>query len=160
MTENTILGKPFNLSPEQACLCYKFMREFSRFEFALKQAGYSKQRGEQLIVDWRRFANEHQLVCNSDFTAVDYILHSPPRRQVKLAGTLGWKAMDAPPTPLSLLWLLDAAYVVRNNLFHGGKWTTETEASRDEALICAARGAICLALGVDENVRIHYGDPV
>jgi len=41
-------------------------------------------------------------------------------------------------------------------MFHGGKWTTEPEASRDEALIRGARGVILIVLKANSSVRSKY----
>ena len=47
MNTEVILKKPFCLTSEQASLSCEFMRVFSRFECALKQSGYARQRGNQ-----------------------------------------------------------------------------------------------------------------
>lgn len=153
-------GQPFSLSLERERLTYEFMREFSRFEFSLKRSGYARQDRTQLIVEWRRFAEVHPVTYNTKPASVEYLVRNPPRRQVISGGTLGWEPMELPPNPLTLSWLLTAAYIVRNNLFHGGKWTDVSECLRDEALISAARAVIPLALDTSETARNYYEDPV
>ena len=156
----SIFESPFKLTSLQDELAYKFIKEFSRFEFALKRAGYCKQQGNKLIVEWWRFAEYNSKKYNPIPGEISYLVDNPPLRQMKINGALDWQPIENRPSTITLKWLLTAVYTVRNNLFHGGKWTTKSEVSRDESLILAARFAIALALNADADVLNYYKDPI
>ena len=143
-----------------ACL---LLRAFSRFEAALKEAGYCKPRGEALRVEYSRFGEEHEEAFAEARLPVSgkYLTEHPPKRQVKENGKVLWRPMAPPPNPVTLKWLLEAAYQVRNNLFHGGKWTPEVrDPSRDENLLRAALSVVRCAMDLDDEVRRKYRDVI
>lgn len=155
-----IIRNPFTLSEEENKLTYEFMREFSRFEFALKMAGHAEQRGTKLVVPWWEFIDQNDVSYETPPAEVIYLVDKPPQRQVKTSNSFGWQPINPPPTPVTLKWLLTAAYTVRNNLFHGGKWTDRKEVARDKDLIRAARHVVSMCLAVNPTVLAHYENPL
>jgi hypothetical protein len=139
------------------------LRAFARFEAALKEAGYCAQTSRGLIVEYKRFAQEHEERFSKigASTSIQYLIANPPKRQSKEEGQLRWHAIQPPPNPATFAWLLDAAYQVRNNLFHGGKWAPEIrDPSRDEALLRAALDVLRYAAELNPAVRSKYEDTI
>ena len=110
-------------------LAVSFFLMFSRFEYALKRAGYLKPNAHYASADWGRFAREHesqfQRLAKPDelLEAVQYLRTRPPKKQIVVNGQISWD--DGPVTSCaegSLQWLLVMVRRVRNNLFHGGKY--------------------------------------
>lgn len=153
------LEAPFSgISLHSKLVCEVF-RVFARFESALKRAGFAEMRGEQLAVLRRRFARTLNMPLPDPLPEeIAYLVKKPPMLQVLNNGRLAWKQMDRAPVPLTMQWLLDAAYVVRNNLFHGGK--TMSEPARDKMLLRAAEEVVRLALQSSPEVSQLYNEPL
>lgn len=124
---------------------------FSRFEFALKEAGYVYIHRGRAAPDWNRFSAGAILQASaaSDLArAIDFLNQEPPQVQISAHG---WD-----PSPLRgdtpIARALDAAQRVRHNLFHGGKHTPHSPPGRDEALVRAAM-AVLLAC-VSQNLGL------
>jgi hypothetical protein len=159
------LAKPFakqNLNKE---LLMQFLMAFSRFEYALKRARYSKQTRSLLSVDWRAFARECDGAVSgsvSDFQTQDalYLTDHPPRQQVK-GGPRGvrFKSTDERIEPM-VESLLEKAYGVRNNLFHGGKWAPEEEPARNDRLLRGALDVLRGALRLHPEAERYYFEPL
>lgn len=106
-------------------LSVKLFREFARFEYALKAAGYHEGEGEAKP-NWQKFANSIGNTIEKPNSqelqeAIQYILRKPPKKQVIRRGVIDWDEIE--PTYISKTDLI-LLYVrrVRNNLFHGGKF--------------------------------------
>ncbi|CAN5905078.1 hypothetical protein BH23ACT11_BH23ACT11_04080 [soil metagenome] len=141
----------------------EFLLVFSRFEFALKQLGYVRQNGTRLIVEWRRFACETTYDPTSslapyDKETIDLFITHPPARQVLKNDKLDWKH-EKPPAKdqVTLEWLLEMLYRVRNNLFHGGKQPFEPP--RDRKLLEAGLALIDLCLHLNNDLYKAYRKP-
>ena len=115
---------------------------FSRFEFALKRAGYTIKGQQDAQPCWDTLAGR---LGEPFFKAVlalpeaSTLIQHPPRKQiVREDGSLGWKPEPPafPTQPDSIHRLFVCVRTVRNNLFHGGKIPFDTD--RDEALINSA----------------------
>lgn len=128
---------------------------FSRFEFALKEAGFFRaHRSEGVKPDWPGFARlagvwdvmEH---LKGDATACK-LFGAPPQRQVVCGDVVTWA--DAPAVG-DAQGLIDAIKRVRNNLFHGGKSGADP---RDDELCSAATVALRALLEVDDRVRAAF----
>lgn len=142
-----------------------FLRRFARFEFALKRCGFvrpfrgqsSRPRDRHPVVEWERFAHEHEDECDFDVEfgkRVDPILDRPPAQQfIDTRGELDWNEEEV-PGEITLEWLLRMTYRIRNNLFHGGKhpWNPE----RDIPLLKAAMEVIERAVHLNPNVCKEY----
>jgi hypothetical protein len=144
----------------QRSVAWEFFVFFSRFEYALKRVDdFLMPRDGEAKPNWDRFASQ----ANSQFplndpqvaAAVAFYSAEAPRRQVRLNGVLDWSAPEArgENEPL-LIWLLRAIRVVRNNLFHGGKFPhfVFNDPSRNGALLSHAIVILAAALPLDARV--------
>jgi hypothetical protein len=121
----------------------------------------------QAKANWDRFASqvdEQFPVNDPDVTAaIAFYSAEPPRKQVGVNGALGWSAPVARNgnEPL-LVWLLRAVRVVRNNLFHGGKFPTFvfTDPSRNGALLRHAIVILAAALPLDARVNAMFVEEI
>lgn len=155
------LERPFRdiqRSKDLKDLVHRVFLVFSRFEFALKRSGFASQSRNRLDVKRKELAKKHS---NSPLPSplpedLSHLIENPPRRQKFEDGCLGWQEREVAPKNLTLEWLLDAAYIVRNNLFHGGKWTSLQEPATDEKLLRAALAVIKLALELDKDLCRYY----
>ncbi len=152
----------FHLDKE---LIADFFFAFSRFEFALKQAGYleSIQAGADARPDWTCFSKRINAVCNFDESpelrkAVDYLLSdakAPKKQVVQADGSLDWKT--TPTGRKDIEWVLILVRRVRNNLFHGGKYTGSlSELARDTTLLKNSLIILDACLNWDDDVRACY----
>lgn len=152
------LFAPLAALPTVNRLC-RFLLIFSRFEFALKSLHYVRQQGDRLIVEWRRFAHETAgtFRLNDELEqSIRILLTAPPARQILRDDRLDWEEEHpVEPSAVTLEWLLDMVYRVRNNLFHGGKWPPDP--ARDPELLEASEAVIAECLRLREDIRIHYG---
>lgn len=110
-------------------LLLDFFLRFSRFEFALKAAGYAEGNDRYVDPDWQRFAADIAPSFNQHRTseleeACEFYSVNPPWKQVLVNNTLGWSA-DLPAHQSQVDLLLGLVRRVRNNLFHGGKYNAE-----------------------------------
>jgi hypothetical protein len=119
-----------------------FFAVFSRFECALKCAGYTKKEGTEVEPNWYLLAadlRDHFDPGRTDelTQAVDYFLKNPPQKQSLDGGVLGWVESSRPQNEPPLLKLVCFVRTVRNNLFHGGKHlgTRLAEPARDTTLL-------------------------
>ena len=108
-------------------LLLSFFLNFSRFEFALKLAGFARGDRRSVKPDWDGFAVliKDQFDKNAGESlsqACDHILDNPPNKQVLVQGSLGWSTGGRDPNQTELEFLLLMIRRVRNNLFHGGKY--------------------------------------
>ena len=106
-------------------LAIEMFKTFSRFEYALKAAGFHNGEGKA-EPNWRAFSEsitEHLKSPNTDELAesIKYIIEQPPNKQIIENNILSWSEAKPNTNTESDLILL---YVrrVRNNLFHGGKF--------------------------------------
>lgn len=147
-------------------LAWHFFVFFSRFEYALKRTDYLAPGAGSAQAHWDRFASDH----NAKFSALSnralgsaiwYLKRSPPRKQIRKDGDLAWSDLCEydPGDPL-LVWLLLSVRVVRNNLFHGGKFPQflVIDSSRDRNLIESAIIVLNNALLLNNDVQHHFNE--
>jgi hypothetical protein len=150
-------------------LLLKFFLTFSRFEFALKNSGfYVKRRKTPLPYearpDWDSFAQRLKDVFHTDATprlrdACDHLLYNPPWREgVVSENTLGWDTTAEDERLSEIERLLLYVRRVRNNLFHGGKFSPqpELETVRNAALLEDSLVILQECLRLTEEVRREY----
>jgi len=132
-----------------------FIGIFSRFEYALKRAGFL-QEGGAAKPSWRTF--EERLVKEASdanlktvYAAGAYLFAHPARKQIVRHGALDWDDPTAAPEPPSLPWLLEVVRTTRNNLFHGGKFMAGPipDPLRDGQLLSASSDVLLALLDVD-----------
>jgi hypothetical protein len=107
-------------------LTLAFFVFFSRFEYALKAAGKATaRRGDAAEANWQivelalRQAGAEQL--GRVRAKAGILLTDPPRKQVFTNGELQWRS--AGPSGDEAQNLVASVKRVRNNLFHGGKYS-------------------------------------
>ncbi|MDH0423618.1 hypothetical protein ACMFLR_22340 [Delftia tsuruhatensis] len=129
------------LDPPESIAYFKI---FTRIEYSLKQAGYSKinQKNNTIDADWEKFArftseNFKEEHFPGYISAKEYLLAEPPRRQIGAAD--GSIAFEEVPGALAgrndFERLISAAKRVRNNLYHGGKMSWNDDYERNNILI-------------------------
>lgn len=103
-----------------------FFLLFSKFECALKHDGYLKTQNGKAEANWHSFAAstgvtlEVLLEQASVSEEVRYLVKEPPMVQIVKNGVLVWEKVQK---PTHLNELIDCIKRVRNNLFHGGKYS-------------------------------------
>ncbi len=107
-------------------LLLEFFLVFSRFEYAMKAAGWTREIREALP-DWDRLANAAQDeapgLTDALLDAGSYLLQEPPKKQVRRpSGELAWSLVDCDADHRPIACLILSVRRVRNNLFHGGKF--------------------------------------
>ena len=111
-------------------LAHQLFLTFARFEYALKAAGfYERRHDDDARPDWTEFARSVSGVLNNPpdpglQAAIKYIVEHPPQKQIIRDGTLNWREGLPPTQPgnqADLVIMLVRR--VRNNLFHGGKFS-------------------------------------
>jgi hypothetical protein len=143
-------------------LATRVFREFARFEYALKAAGFHNGNGPA-EPNWRKFAESipHVFDDSKDETvaaAVRYILDHPPRKQTIVDQVLEWS--DAhPTTDLHTERLLVYVRRVRNNLFHGGKFNGRWFApERSQLLLQHSLTILGACLEASDQVQEAYNN--
>lgn len=146
-----------------ADLAIEFMATFSRMEHALKSTGYALGNEGKVEPAWDCFANEideqfNQLVNEGLVAAKDFLLNSPPRKQVLQDGQVIFQDQVSDQNQRTTQQVIRFIRTVRNNLFHGGKFlpTGETEAGRNEALVRASLKIIKSCIELDIRVKQSY----
>lgn len=148
-------------------LAWQFFVFFSRFEYAPKKdSRYLMGGAGDAKPNWDLFASN----SNDGFDptasarlaeAVDYFRASPPRKQIRDSGQLGWSKplMQKASGPV-LIWLLLCVRTVRNNLFHGGKFPKFAvgDPSRDCILIEHSLVILSYALRLDTQVEQTFSE--
>lgn len=123
-------------------LIYRFFLVFSRFEYALKRAGYAKGSGTDVAADWDKYSSDYrQAHLPSTIpglrNAWAYFSSHPPRKQILKNNRIVWSEPQVRTSEPELTWLLASVRTVRNNLFHGGKYPYRPvrEPARDSTLL-------------------------
>jgi hypothetical protein len=150
-------------------LAWHFFVFFSRFEYALKRdPRYLMPGTGDALPNWDRFASDHAASFNASsphavVTAVAFFKASPPRKQLRGGGNMSWSEpiQHNERDPL-LIWLLRVIRVVRNNLFHGGKFPMlqVSDPSRDRELITNAIVILDACLKLDISVKREFNDGI
>ena len=140
-----------------------FFATFSRFEFALKRSDYARMEASGVVsADWDGFA---KLLGKAFFGKVENsgrasaLINRPPKKQVLRSGKLDW---DPVSKPTNAQELFGAIRRVRNNLFHGAKFSTgvEGDAVRDQQLLEEASWVLHAALAEADQVREQFEQPL
>ena len=102
---------------------FEFFYWFSRFEFALKENGYLKDKnvGAKAEAHWDDFINEYKNGYSVSEEAKELIRLHPKRQMVADLGKLEWKPVGISHCNNDLCRIITMLKTVRNNLFHGGK---------------------------------------
>jgi hypothetical protein len=128
-------------------------------ESALKNSDFHCGDGDAKA-NWTKFGNSilGKLEADPELSeAVKYFAKQPPRKQVIINGHLDWK--DVNKQHHATLELLECVKRVRNNLFHGGKFSPTGEwfmPVRDEALFVHSISVLKACLRASEKLRAAY----
>ena len=154
-------------------LLLDFFLTFSRFEYALKNSGFfvkhaDRPNGPQPAeADWDTFAVSLRTVFDSSKSdemreACRYLLESPPNKQVIVNGAPAWETPTLGAAVSDVEFLIRAARIVRNNLFHGGKYNIELHETteRTEKLLHSTLVVINGCLALSPNVRQAYDQAI
>lgn len=150
------------LTGDNGEIVLQFFVTFSRFEYALKRAGFVKgDSHNNASADWCGFARERlnarlASITDTEFTeARSYLLHEPPGKQifVEAGRIVRWQANSQRSRECEGEYLLRLVKDVRNNLFHGGKYPDGpvSNQARNKRLLqtCLTILEKCLALDAD-----------
>lgn len=143
-------------------LVYEFFFVFSRFEHALSVTNYLTEGKGGVSADWNKFARETNNVFSSTLSAevkkaIKYYEEAPPKKQVVDFDSLVWKDV-VPQTNYQLEKLLLLIRRVRNNLFHGEKFSVllEGDSERDAHLIGYGLTILYACLESSADVRKNF----
>lgn len=127
----------------------------SRFEFALKEAGFVTGVEDAAVgVGWTEFETEAGRAGAYDrlraIDAVRPLFDEPPKKQLRKGSGFEWGA----PLPIANIQQASTAIrQIRNNLFHGGKAGADP---RDDELCEAATAALLFLLTVNPRVEAAF----
>ena len=144
-------------------LVHRFFLVFSRFEYALKRAGFSNGSLDSVHPAWEKFAAKYRSTFDPSVTprlriACDYFTAQPPRKQILDGHFLSWSEPQFRTNEPLFTWLLLMVRSVRNNLFHGGKFPIAPiqEPARDPDLLRHALTIIEACLPLDDDLCYHF----
>lgn len=146
---------------EDRLRAYIFFLFFSRFEYALKRAGFVGA-SDEAKADWEKVARQYprllaELTDGRFRAAIDYLRDSPPKKQIVSNGRLAWET-DRYTGLFDIGRVLTLVCRIRNNLFHGGKFPEgpEDDTSRDRELLDAGLTVLQACLDADEHLRRYF----
>lgn len=156
---------PVDLLGIDTDLLLDFFGAFSRFERALKRAGFATARESRVSADWDCFGRTLRKLtpgqCGPVLQVSKYLQENPPKKQIIHNGQLDW--CDAPDPSLSdLEQILVYVRRVRNNLFHGGKYPDPVgpieEVARNKQLIQESLAVLVAVLKLPgvESVAAYF----
>lgn len=143
-------------------LLFQFFLTFSRFEFALKSAGFALGNIHGSKPDWPRFGASLDLdMARQDpncAAAVDYLALHPPWRQVVIAHGLAWDSSVSFTRLDRMDQVLELVRRIRNNLFHGSKFNDEVHSGlgRNELLLRHSIAVLHRCLELSPSVAAPY----
>ena len=141
-------------------LAFHFFKEFARFEYALKAAGFHHGEGEARP-NWDTFAVTvrpafENVQLQTLKVAVEYMLSNPPKKQIVKNGKLDLDeglCNNSNEADKLLIYVRR----VRNNLFHGGKFNGHWFApQRSEELMRHSLVILEACLAESDKVREAY----
>jgi len=154
--------------PKSESIMFDFLITFARFECALKnipeflKIRKDRKGREYPEADWDEFSksisdNFEQNTSKDIRLAVNFILKSPPKKQVVKDGILDWKdsLLDKNASITKKL----SIYIcrVRNNMFHGGKFNSiPNEGDRNCKLIYHSMKILNYWLELNEEVKENF----
>lgn len=159
----------FNVLSPDISIVLEFFAVFSRFECALKSAGFykPKTRGCQRIKpDWNAYADDLEKIpiqIEKINDAAEYLLTHPPKIQIGNKEIIDWEIQTNKRNMSKIRWIFTLIRSVRNNLFHGGKYIGQDhhydecdELERNKKLLQASLKVLDICLGFDGGVKIAF----
>ena len=155
------------LTPEGWELIIEFFIAFARFEFALKESGFTNGGNYSVTPNWDTFVsnirpNYYKPKSKELKNAIDYIINQSPRIQILLNGKLGWRQRIFQPGDDQITKLKQSICDIRNNLFHGGKFQGiyEEDISRNYRLLKYSIIILNYWLTLNENVNHNFSEQI
>lgn len=143
-------------------LVFKFFAFFSRFEYSLKRTGFVKT-GIKAEPNWDTFANsvrgKFASVQDQDFkVAINFLQTVPPKTQIVSNNNLSWTDSLQGQGESSERYLLRLVSTIRNNLFHGGKYSSGPveDIARNYRLIDAGLTVLEHCLDLNQQVKAVF----
>lgn len=151
-------------------LLLEFFLTFAAFEFALKNSGL-RRKGRQIVQgvtniaepDWVGFALQLHDTFNPETNprlrqACNHLLDNPPYCEVISGNRLLWDMVAESEQLSEIERLLNYVRRVRNNLFHGGKFTSlsVSDLGRNASLIEDSLVILKECLRLSGTVRAEY----
>ncbi len=140
-------------------MVYHFFFVFSRFEFALKEAGYRRKgKYESVEADWPKFKTDYEATYAADYSAQE-LFKSPPRKQyLRNDNRLDWRDLSFGSKDSDLKKIISVIKTVRNNLFHGGKHGDSSwdDSVRVRFLLKNSISIIEILAELNNDVWTHY----
>ena len=138
----------------------RFFYIFSKFEHALKNNGYLKNETKAKPC-WISFSktmpNDFFEKSKNEYTKI--LFDDPPRQQIVRLGNLDFQENGQPINNTQQLF--EAICIVRNNLFHGGKYSVPVaDPSRNEPLLRACMHVLDGALDNNQKVATTFITPL
>jgi len=153
------LFKHLHVEPQ---LAIEFISTFSRFEYALKSTAYFRG-PNRTDAAWVKFADDidekiRAIESESLKEACNFLFENPPKKQVRIENELKFEAdpINANNTQTHNLFLM--ILTIRNNLFHGGKYSPdgEQEAGRNKDLLTAGLTILKSSYQLDNSVKTSF----
>lgn len=138
---------------------FSFFYYFSRFEFALKNTGYTKgTNGGTVRPDWKRFKEDHE----DGYEASDegkVLIKRAPRKQTIQNNKLVFRELYFEENSTDLCKILDYIQAVRNNLFHGGKSNKDgwVDSARTKELLECSEAVLLELSKLDKKISESFG---
>ncbi|WP_323908392.1 hypothetical protein [Aeromonas veronii] len=155
---------------------FNFLLVFSRFEFSLKTSGFlvKKKNGDTAEPNWDAFVKKYKTIfqvtdeINESFvylTAKD----SAPNRQALVISDEGcahetlstiWKPQNIDTNAPDLKKVTDSIRLIRNNLFHGGKYGDKSWSNIERTclLIEHSINVMWVIVRLDNNIESYFED--
>jgi len=143
-------------------LLLEFFLTFARFEFALKAAGFGGGDIRRAWPNWDGFGRSLDLdtarLDPNCAAAVEYLSLHPPWRQVVTTNGLAWDSTVGFAMLERMEQVLELVRRVRNNLFHGGKFSDEVHSGpgRNELLLRHSLAVLHRCLELSPSVAANY----
>lgn len=169
MTSKTFIKRlNSSITVEGQNLINEFFVTFSRFECALKAAGFANGDNNKVSPNWDTFtASIRESFDNEQRpeilnTAIGYLSNHPPRVQNYENDQLGWRERPFQPNEPLINKLSLSIRDVRNNLFHGGKFNGnyQEDVSRNFILLKHSIEILNHWLKLSPIVRQKFLEPI
>lgn len=145
-------------------LVLEFFIFYSRFEYSLKRAEFLKS-GKKASANLDSYANSIKGqfigVENQVFQdAVEFLKREPPQSQIVAENKLNWEKTVQSAGEHDERYVLRVVAIVRNNLFHGGKFPVPVgsmeDVSRNQRLLQACVTVLIQCLTLSPYVRCFF----
>jgi hypothetical protein len=139
---------PYDAPPDllDRDLVFDFFWKFSVFECALKREGFLQvDRNDGAQPNWNEFGKRisgrsGEVRADGFQDALRALVEASPQRQIVLGGRLAWQPVERRIEESEEEFALRLVKIVRNNLFHGGKYPDGPvkEIARDRHVLLTA----------------------